>query len=348
MNSIDLDYQNILSWVPEEELFARQGDVDRHHQALATGKGAGADYRGWMDLPSQMADSLLSRVEAEAARIREEAEAFVCIGIGGSYLGARAAITFCGHAFANALTPERRGGPEIYFAGQNISSDYLSDLLDVLGERKFCINVISKSGTTTEPAIAFRLLKNRLEHRFGRTGAQARIVVTTDQAKGALKQLADSEGYPSFVIPGNVGGRYSVLTPVGLLPIAVAGIPIRELLEGAGRLEEQMRTNSRLEENSAYLYAVIRNALYAKGKTMELMAGFHPALESILEWWKQLAGESEGKDQKGLFPASVQYTTDLHSLGQWVQEGNRILFETFLVMKNSNRQIDVPAASEDL
>ncbi len=284
---------------------------------------------------------------SQFSRIQERCDTFVSIGIGGSYLGAQAAIDFGSHTFSNQLPSSAREGPEILFAGHNISSDHLHDLLAILENKKVCLNVISKSGTTTEPAIAFRLLKQFMEKKYGAEETRKRIFVTTDPDKGALKQLADEEGYKRFVIPGNVGGRYSVLTPVGLLPIAVGGLDIKELMASAADCEKHTSNHSSLDQNPAYLYAVIRNLLSQKGKSIELMAAFHPALKTMVEWWRQLAGESEGKDGKGIFPASAEYTADLHSLGQWMQEGNRIIFETFLRVASSNHPMKIPESPED-
>ncbi|TDJ49530.1 MAG: glucose-6-phosphate isomerase [Nitrospina sp.] len=343
MDSLDLNFDNILPFVSEQDMQALQGRIDSLHESLEKGLGEGSDYLGWLHLPSQT--TALASIQKCADRIKDQCEAFISIGIGGSYLGARAAITFSRNFFHNQLaTPEF---PQIYFAGQNISSDYLADLLEVIADKEVCINVISKSGTTTEPAIAFRFLKQALENKYGRSGAQKRITVTTDQSRGALRELADAEGYQSFVIPGNVGGRYSVLTPVGLLPIAVAGVDIEALLAGARNWEERSSKTSKIENNIAYRYAAIRNRLYSKGKVIEVMASFHPALKYVLAWWQQLAGESEGKNGQGIFPASVEYTTDLHSLGQWVQEGNRIIFETFLLIGKSDRSLAVPRLDQD-
>ncbi len=343
MDSLDLNFDNILPFVSEQDMQVLQGKIDRLHESLEKGLGEGSDCLGWLHLPSQT--TALASIQKCADRIKGQCEAFISIGIGGSYLGARAAITFSRNFFHNQLaTPEF---PQIYFAGQNISSDYLADLLEVIADKEVCINVISKSGTTTEPAIAFRFLKQALENKYGRSGAQKRITVTTDQNRGALRELADAEGYQSFVIPGNVGGRYSVLTPVGLLPMAVAGLDIEALLAGARNWEERSSHTSKIDNNIAYRYAAIRNRLYSKGKVIEVMASFHPALKYVLAWWQQLAGESEGKNGQGIFPASVEYTTDLHSLGQWVQEGNRIIFETFLLIGKSDRSLAVPRLDQD-
>ncbi len=347
MTAIKLDLQNISPFISGSALADCQEKVTRIHQSMEKGEGAGSEFLGWLHLPSNTPDSLLVDVNREAERLRGLAEVVVCIGIGGSYLGARAALTFCSHTFGNQLSRYKRGGPEMYFAGHNISSDYLTDLLELIGTRSFALIVISKSGTTTEPALAFRVLKQHLENRHGIEGARERIVVTTDSSKGALKELADGEGYPAFVIPDDVGGRFSVLTPVGLLPIAVSGIPIVELMAGARDMEKITTATADFLGNPAYGYAAIRHVLYQQGKTLEVMSGFHPALEYILEWWKQLAGESEGKEGKGIFPASVLFTTDLHSLGQWVQDGQRNLFETFMTLEKSNRELTVPTSSSD-
>ena len=344
---LKLNTDNVHSFVMEQEIAGLQPEVDRHHQDLESVRGKGAEFLGWLDLPSKTTPDQLREIEHSAAWIRENCETFVSIGIGGSYLGAKAAIDFGSHAFSNLLSSYARGGPEILFAGQNISSDYLHDLWGLLEDKKVCLNVISKSGTTTEPAIAFRLLKQFMEKRFGVEETRRRIFVTTDPDKGALKQLADEEGYRRFVIPGDVGGRYSVLTPVGLLPIAVAGMDIGELIAGARKCEDRAFSHIGLDDNPVYRYAVIRNLLLQKGKTIELMAAFHPALQTVVEWWRQLAGESEGKDGKGIFPATAEYTADLHSLGQWVQEGNRIIFETFLRVASSGHSMEISESSEN-
>lgn len=327
----------------EEEIQALQGKVDSLHESLEKGQGEGSDYLGWLHLPSQT--TALESIQICADQIKEQCEAFIIIGIGGSYLGAQAAVTFSRNFFHNQLATGK--SPRIYFAGQNISSDYLADLLEAVADKEVCINVISKSGTTTEPAIAFRFLKQALENKYGRSGARKRITVTTDQNRGALRELADAEGYRSFIIPGNIGGRYSVLTPVGLLPMAVAGLDVQELLAGARDGEERSSKTSQIENNIAYRYAVIRNLLYARGKVIEVMASFHPALKYVLAWWQQLAGESEGKNGQGIYPASAEYTGDLHSMGQWVQEGNRIIFETFLLIGKSDRALAVPRFDQD-
>ncbi len=347
MKALELHTDNIKSFVTDEEISGLQSEVERCHRDLESGRGPGADFLGWLHLPSQTSQDFLREIQAAAGRIQERCDTFVTIGIGGSYLGAKAAIDFGTHIFLNQLSPAKRKGPEILFAGQNISSDYLHGLLEILESKDVCLNVISKSGTTTEPAIAFRLLKQAMEKKYGVEETRKRIFVTTDPDQGALKQLADEEGYPRFEIPGNVGGRYSVLTPVGLLPIAVAGMDIREMMAGAAEGEQHTSSPIDLDRNPAYLYAAIRNLLVRKGKTIELMAAFHPSLKTMVEWWRQLAGESEGKDGKGIFPAAAEYTVDLHSLGQWMQEGNRIIFETFLRVAASNHSMEIPDSPED-
>jgi glucose-6-phosphate isomerase len=347
MSHLIFDDKNIKSFVSDSDIEGKQETVNQLHLDLEKGTGAGSDFLGWLHLPSKTSAQQTEEIKKTAGFIRDNCEAFICIGIGGSYLGTRASISLSKHTFFNQMSSADKNSPEIYFAGQNISSDYIGDLIDFIAKKSICINVISKSGTTTEPAIAFRILKQHLEEKVGVEEAKKRIFVTTDGNKGALKSMADMTGYKTFVIPDDVGGRYSVLTPVGLLPIAVAGIDIDELLEGAKSYEELTSTASNLDKNKAYRYAVIRNLLYAKGKTIEIMASFHPAFEFMTAWWKQLAGESEGKNGQGIFPASVEYTSDLHSLGQLVQEGNRNLFETFLLLEASNSQISVPGSTND-
>jgi len=347
MNALAIDWQNSKPFITDSEIQSLQPDIDRLHQALEQGTGKGAGFLGWLDLPSRTTSDQLEAIEQTAKQLRDQCDVFVNIGIGGSYLGARAAISYLSPTFANQMSMGNSQSPEIHFAGHNLNSDYHADLFDLIAERDVCLNVISKSGTTTEPAVAFRLLKNMLEKKYGKAGARKRIVVTTDQTKGALKKLADEEGYTTFVIPDDVGGRYSVLTPVGLLPIAVAGIDIRELIAGAKTGASVCKEHSGLDKNLAYLYAGIRHLMHTKGKTLEILASFHPSLSYVQEWWKQLAGESDGKEFKGIFPASVEYTTDLHSMGQWVQEGNRILFETFLLVGASRRQLTIPKLDND-
>lgn len=346
MSKIRLNIDNVKSFILEKDIENIQADITRIHEQIVKKEGIGSEYLGWLNIPSTIPATLLDQINNTAKYVKENADVFISIGIGGSYLGAKAAIEFVNHTFHNQLLAEKRNGVEIYFAGHNISADYLADLIDIIQDKRVCINVISKSGTTTEPAIAFRILKDIAEKRHGKRDAKKRIIVTTDREKGALKRLADNEGYATFIIPDNVGGRFSVLTPVGLIPIAVAGINIKELIDGA-RLYEEITSNPGLTYNPAYLYCAVRNLLYRQGKAIELLSSFHPSLHYIAEWWKQLAGESEGKRGQGIYPASVDLTTDLHSLGQWIQEGQRIIFETFLVVERSKSELKIPSSLSD-
>jgi glucose-6-phosphate isomerase len=316
-------------------------------ERLVSKTGAGNDFLGWIDLPVAYDKEEFARIQKAAEQIRKDSEVLLVIGIGGSYLGARAAIEFLGHSFANMVSKEVRKSPEIYYVGNNISSKYIHDLMDVVGDRDFSINMISKSGTTTEPAIAFRVFKEILEKKYGKEGAAKRIYATTDQAKGALKKVATEEGYETFVVPDDVGGRFSVLTAVGLLPIAVSGADITKLMEGAQAARKEA-LELPFEENSALQYAAVRNIMLRKGKTIEVVANYEPSLHYISEWWKQLYGESEGKDQRGIFPAAVDLTTDLHSMGQFIQDGNRILFETVLEVQHSCAEILMKEEAVDL
>lgn len=329
MDALRFDYSRALPFLAEHEVSSLADAVQAAHRKLHEGTGAGSEYLGWVKWPASYGRQELNRVKAAAARIQADADALVVIGIGGSYLGARASVEALRHSFYNALPRAKRGTPEIYFAGKDLSPVYIKHLLEALEGKEIAVNVISKSGTTTEPAIAFRVLRNHLEQRYGKDGARKRIYVTTDKEKGALRHLAESEGYETFSIPDDIGGRYSVLTPVGLLPIAVSGVDIDALIAGA---RDGMARYGRpsLAENEAYQYAAARYALYQKGKAVELLVSYEPRLRSTGEWWKQLFGESEGKDQKGIFPASAEFSTDLHSLGQYVQDGRRFLFETVL------------------
>ncbi len=314
---------------------------------LVAKTGAGNDFLGWIDLPVDYDKEEFARIQKAAEQIRSDSEVLLVIGIGGSYLGARAAIDFLGHSFANVVSKEVRKSPEIYYVGNSISSTYLKDLIDVVGDRDFSVNMISKSGTTTEPAIAFRVFKEILENKYGKEGAAKRIYATTDKARGALKNLATEEGYESFVVPDDVGGRFSVLTAVGLLPIAVSGADIEKLMEGAQAGRKEALEND-FKENGALQYAAVRNILLRKGKAIEVLANYEPSLHYVSEWWKQLYGESEGKDQRGIFPASVDLTTDLHSMGQFIQDGNRILFETVLNVETSREELNINEEPVDL
>ncbi|MEK9628542.1 MAG: glucose-6-phosphate isomerase [Nitrospinota bacterium] len=342
MSHLSLDHANLKKFISEKDLESLLPSLQECQKSLIEGTGAGSNFLGWKS--PKISSSLRSELEEVAQSMREQCSILIVVGIGGSYMGAQAGLTFLKSSFSNQLG--KKGSPEIYFAGQNISSDYHSDLLELLEGRDVCLNVISKSGTTTEPAIAFRFLKELIEKKYGPENAKDRIVVTTDASKGALNTLANEQGYRKFVIPDDVGGRFSVLTPVGLLPMAVAGIDIGNLLAGAD-MGENLYLHPSTLKNEALQYAGFRHLLYQKGFTTEILASFQPALHHFAEWWKQLAGESEGKQNKGLLPASVEFTTDLHSMGQWIQEGPRTIFETFLLLENSNRQLKIPASQND-
>lgn len=338
MINISLDYSKCIPYVNQEEIDYLGEMIKTAHNLLHSKKGPGNEYTGWLDLPVNYDKEEFSRIKTAAKKIREQAEAFVIIGIGGSYLGAKAGMEMLTHSFYNILGKSQRKGPEIYFAGNNISSTYMQDLLDVLDGKDFSINVISKSGTTTEPAIAFRILRDLLEKRYGKDGAKKRIYATTDKSKGALKKLSDEEGYETFVVPDDVGGRYSVLTAVGLLPLAVGGLDIDAMMQGAQWAYKQYESDE-LSSNQCYQYAAVRNALYRKGKTIEIMVNYEPGLHYFSEWWKQLYGESEGKDQKGIYPAAVDFTTDLHSMGQYMQDGMRSIFETVINVEAPKKEL---------
>jgi glucose-6-phosphate isomerase len=316
-------------------------------KTLLDRSGGGNDFLGWIDLPVNYDREEFSRIQKAANTIRRTSDVMVVIGIGGSYLGARAAIEFLSHSFYNRISRTQRQGPEIYFCGNSISSTYLKDLLDVIGDRDFCINMISKSGTTTEPAIAFRVLKEKLEAKYGREKAAKRIYATTDKSRGALKHVANEEGYETFVVPDDVGGRFSVLTAVGLLPIAVSGADIGMLLSGAASARKRALAND-FADNDALHYAAMRNIFLRKGKQIEVMANYEPSVHYVSEWWKQLYGESEGKDQKGIFPAAVDLTTDLHSMGQFIQDGSRNLFETVINIEHSREELIIGKEEVDL
>ncbi|CAH1190190.1 Glucose-6-phosphate isomerase [Paenibacillus plantiphilus] len=345
--AVKFDYSKALTFVGQHEIDYLTDQVRLAHDQLHNGTGAGSDYLGWIDLPTNYDKEEFSRIQKSAAKIQSDSEVLVVIGIGGSYLGARAAIEMLSHSFYNIQTKEQRKTPQVLFAGNNISSTYVTHLLQVLEGRDWSINVISKSGTTTEPAIAFRVFREALEAKYGQAEARKRIYATTDRARGALKKLATEEGYESFVIPDDVGGRYSVLTAVGLLPIAAAGIDIEAMMKGAADASKEY-SNPNLAENESYQYAAARNALYRKGKTTEILVNYEPALHFVSEWWKQLYGESEGKDFKGIFPAAVDFSTDLHSMGQFIQEGNRNIFETVIQVNNVAEQIVIGHNEGDL
>ena len=322
MAKVTFDYSKASKFISDDEVVAMKKIAEDAKEVLVNKSGAGNDFLGWIDLPVDYDKDEFARIKAAAKKIQSDSEVLVVIGIGGSYLGARAAIDFLRHGFYNNVSKEIRKTPEIYYAGNSISPAYLKGLLDVVGDRDFSVNIISKSGTTTEPAIAFRIFKEKLEKKYGKEEAAKRIYATTDKAKGALKNLATEEGYESFVVPDDVGGRFSVLTAVGLLPIAVSGADIDKLMEGAASGREKALNNA-FEDNDAVKYAAIRNILLRKGKSIEITANYEPSLHYFGEWWKQLYGESEGKDQKGIFPAAVDLTTDLHSMGQFIQDGSR-------------------------
>ena len=347
MNKINFNYNKALDFFAKEEIDALQPYVDVAHEMLHNKTGLGNDFLGWIDLPNNYDKEEFARIKKAAEKIQSDSDVLVVIGIGGSYLGARAAIECLGHSFRNNLSKDDRKTPEIYFAGNNISSTYLMDLIDVIKDKDVSLNVISKSGTTTEPAIAFRVLKEFLENKYGKEEAAKRIYATTDAKKGALKQVSDEEGYETFIIPDDVGGRFSVLTPVGLLPIAAAGLDIDAMMKGANDARLNYST-SNLEENDCYQYAAVRNILHRKGKDIELLVNYEPSLHFVSEWWKQLYGESEGKDQKGIFPAAVDFSTDLHSMGQYVQDGKRILFETVLNVEKPRRIVELKKEEKDL
>ena len=324
---LNFNYQFAKNFFNESELKQIKPYVELANEVLTSKTGAGNDFLGWVDLPENYDKNEFARIKKAAEKIKNDSEVLIVIGIGGSYLGAKAAIEFLSHSFYNNLPKDKRKTPEIYFAGTNMSGVYLQHLIEVVGDRDFSVNVISKSGTTTEPAIAFRVFKKMLEEKYGKEEAAKRIYATTDKEKGALKTLATAEGYETFVVPDNVGGRFSVLTAVGLLPIAAAGINIDELMAGAKDAMNDF-ANKNMDENQALQYAAVRNILHRKGKHLELMVNYEPRVHYLAEWWKQLFGESEGKDGKGLYPTSADFSADLHSLGQYIQEGKRLFFET--------------------
>ena len=347
LNGVKFDYTNAKQFVSEEEIVMMKRTIEDAKKVVLEGNGAGNDFLGWVNLPVDYDKEEFARIQKAAEKIQSDSEVLVVIGIGGSYLGARAAIEALGHSFFNVVDKSIRKAPEIYFAGNNISSTYIQHLIDVIGDRDFSVNVISKSGTTTEPAIAFRVFKKLLVEKYGKEEAAKRIYATTDKAKGALKNLATEEGYETFVVPDDVGGRFSVLTAVGLLPIAVSGADITKLMEGAASMREHC-LNAPFEENDSLLYAAVRNILNRRGKSIEILCNYEPALHYVSEWWKQLYGESEGKDGKGLFPASVDLTTDLHSMGQFIQDGSQNHFETVIAVEKSKCEIILEEEPVDL
>lgn len=347
MDKLVFDYSKAKGFISEEEVENMKKLTLDAKEILLSREGAGNDFLGWIDLPVDYDKEEFDRIKKAAAKIREDSDVLLVIGIGGSYLGARAANEFLNHSFYNNLSKEARKAPEIYYVGNSISSTYLKDLCDLLEGKDFSVNIISKSGTTTEPAIAFRIFKEMMEKKYGKAEAAKRIYATTDKERGALKKLATEEGYETFIVPDDVGGRFSVLTAVGLLPIAASGVDIDALMAGAAFARENA-LNAEFEENNSLQYAALRNIFLRKGKTVEVTANYEPTLHYVSEWWKQLFGESEGKDQKGLFPASVDLTTDLHSMGQFIQDGARIMFETVISMEESRETLTINEEPVDL
>ena len=347
MAHIKFDYSKLTPFVAENELDEIQWQIDGAAKLLHEGKGARSDYIGWLDLPEDYDKEEFARIQKAAKKIQSDSEVLIVIGIGGSYLGARAAIDFLSNSFVNLQTAEERKAPRILYAGNSISSSYLADLVDYVADKDFSVNVISKSGTTTEPAIAFRVFEEMLVKKYGREEANKRIYATTDKEKGAVKVNADANNWETFVVPDSVGGRFSVLTAVGLLPIAASGADITALMEGANAARKEY-TSTNVHENDAYAYAALRNILYRKGKFSEILINYEPSLQYFSEWWKQLAGESEGKDQKGIYPTSANFSTDLHSLGQWIQEGTRTVFETAIRIEKPRKNINIPELDADL
>ncbi|MDQ0150646.1 glucose-6-phosphate isomerase [Eubacterium multiforme] len=344
---LSLDLSKVSPYLNMEEIDNMGHLVESAHKTLHEGTGAGNDFLGWIDLPVNYDKVEFRRIQEAAKRIQETSDVLIVIGIGGSYLGARAAIEMLTNNFYNVLSKEDRKTPQIFYVGNNISATYMNQLLQAIKGKDISVNVISKSGTTTEPAIAFRIFKDLLEKKYGKEEAKKRIYATTDASKGALKTLADAEGYETYVIPDDVGGRYSVLTAVGLLPIAAAGINIEEMMNGAQDAREAYKTPS-LKDNDCYKYAAVRNALYNKGKNIEILVNYEPSLHYFNEWWKQLYGESEGKDNKGIFPAAVDFSTDLHSMGQYIQEGRRDLFETVLHVEKAEESVIIEATEDNI
>ena len=343
---IKFDYTKASKFISENEI-AYLGDmVGAAHDMLHESRGAGNDFLGWLDLPVNYDKDEFSRIKKAAEKIKADSDVLIVIGIGGSYLGARAAIEALGGNFRNLLCRSKRNAPQIVFVGNNISSSYMADLLELIEDKDISVNVISKSGTTTEPAIAFRIFKDLMEKKYGKDTAKTRIYATTDKQKGALKKLADAEGYETFVVPDDVGGRFSVLTTVGLLPIAAAGLDIDRIMEGAADARKEYSIKD-IKNNDCYKYAAARNALYNKGKTTEILVNYEPSLHYVAEWWKQLYGESEGKDGKGIFPAAVDFSTDLHSMGQYIQDGLRNIFETVMYVEKPVKDIVIEKNDDD-
>lgn len=347
MSTLSLDTSGVKRFVHDNELGEMQAMVTACDAELRQGTGAGSDFRDWLTLPTDYDKDEFARIKAAAKKIQSDSDVLVVIGIGGSYLGAKMAVDFLHNTFYEAQDAKQRKAPLVVFAGNSLSGTYVHDLIDLIGDKDFSINVVSKSGTTTETAIAFRIFKKLLIKKYGEEEANKRIYATTDKAKGALKQEADAHGYESFVIQDGIGGRYSVLSPVGLLPIAASGADIDALMKGA-RDAQNAYTNPDLTKNEAYQYAALRNILYRKGYTTELLENYEPNMRMFAEWWKQLAGESEGKDQKGIYPSSANFTTDLHSLGQYIQEGRRFLMETVVKLDQPNHDVEIPKEDDNL
>ena len=345
MAGIKINFKN--TGISQRNILAYKEEVENIHKDLNRRAELENDFVGWLHLPTNYDKKEFARIKKAAKKIKKESDILVVIGIGGSYLGARAVIESLTSTFNNMLTTKERKYPQILFAGNNLSPNYINELIEYIGDKDFSVNVISKSGTTTEPAIAFRIFREILENKYGIDEARSRIYVTTDKKKGALKTLADSEGYEEFVIPDNIGGRFSVLTAVGLLPIATAGIDIDKLMEGAKNAQERF-DDPNLKYNICYQYAVVRNILYKLCKTTEILVNYEPKMHYFTEWWKQLYGESEGKDEKGIFPAGVDFTTDLHSMGQYIQDGRRTLFETVIRIKEPNSDIKINSDDDNL
>lgn len=347
MSKVTFDYEATKKFISDDEVKFIESHVNAAKNELMGGRGAGNDFLGWIDLPEDYDKEEFDRIKSAAKKIISDSDVLLVIGIGGSYLGARAAIEFLHNSFYNCLPKDKRKTPEIYYCGNSLSGTYLSHLKEVIGDRDFSINIISKSGTTTEPAVAFRIFRKMLVDKYGQKDAAKRIYATTDKSKGALKNLADAEGFESFVVPDNVGGRFSVLTAVGLLPIAVSGANIDKLMRGAAAMRRECITK-KFAANPAMQYAAIRNILYRKGKSVEILGNYEPNFHYVGEWWKQLFGESEGKDQKGIFPAAVDLTTDLHSMGQFIQDGSRIMFETVMNLETPTDDITIEKEKEDI
>jgi len=344
MKALDIDIKLIEQFVAGDSVDNFQDEIKKHHESIIQKTGKGNDFLGWVDLPAEISGDLLQDIEETATALRSKTDYLVVVGIGGSYLGAKAVI----EALKDSFDDFKSGGTKVLYAGQNLSEDYMAELMNFLSDKEYGICVISKSGTTTEPAVAFRILKNHLEHKVGKEEARKRIIAITDKERGALKVLANQEGYKTYIVPDDVGGRYSVLTPVGLFPIAVSGFDIRALVEGAKAMRSRCLASPDLKQNPAAVYAAARNALYQKGFEIELLINFSPRLMYFTEWWKQLYGESEGKEHKGIFPAGANFTTDLHSMGQYIQEGRRVLFETLISVENPRHELSIPEDEQNL